>query len=195
MMEPADLRQRYDRAPGGRVDGARIRRILAQGDRFHLDRGDEFVTIVTVLALLVRTAEFLFYHLLLSIVDRVSRLPRNTMMPEVYTEAFRRILGQGGVNAVRLPARSPNLNAFAERFVLSIKTECLDRLVPLGEAHLRRAILEYTNHYHEERNHQGLHNEPIVPSEADRLHSYIPENRPHNCRNATYRTWLVDAIR
>ena len=61
---------------------------------------------------------------------------------------------------------SLNLRAFAERFVLSIKTKCLDRLVPLGEAHLRRAILEYTNHYHEERNHQGLDNELIVPSEA-----------------------------
>ena len=84
----------------------------------------------------------------------------------LYTEGFRRILGRGGVRAVRLPARSPNLNAFAERFVLSIKTECLDRLVPLGEAHLRRAILEYTEHYHEERNHQGLDNELIVPANA-----------------------------
>ena len=66
----------------------------------------------------------------------------------LYTEAFCRIPGQGGVNAVRLPAISPNLNAFAERFVLSIKTECLDRLIPLGETHLRRAILEYTKPYH-----------------------------------------------
>jgi hypothetical protein len=70
-----------------------------------------------------------------------------------YTEGFRRLLRQGGVKVVRLPARSPNLNVFAERFVLSIKSECLDRLVPLGEAHLRRAILEYAQHYHEERNH------------------------------------------
>jgi transposase InsO family protein len=62
--------------------------------------------------------------------------------------------------------RSPNLNALAERFVLSIKSECLDRLVPLGEAHLRRAILEYTKHHHEERNHQGLDNELIVPAKA-----------------------------
>jgi transposase InsO family protein len=84
----------------------------------------------------------------------------------LYTNAFRRILGQGGVKAVRLPARSPNLNAFAERFVLSIKSECLDRLVPLGEAHLRRAILEYTNHYHEERNHQGLDNDLISPAKT-----------------------------
>ena len=67
---------------------------------------------------------------------------------------------------VRLPARSPNLNAFAERFVLSIKSECLKRIVPLGEVHLRRAILEYTEHYHEERNHQGLNNELIVPAEV-----------------------------
>jgi putative transposase len=84
----------------------------------------------------------------------------------LYTEGFRRILGQGGVRAVKLPARSPNLNAFAERFVLSIKTECLDRLVPLGEAHLRRAILEYAEHYHEERNHQGLDNELIALANA-----------------------------
>jgi transposase InsO family protein len=84
----------------------------------------------------------------------------------LYTEAFRRILGQGGVKAVRLPARSPNLNAFAERFVLSIKSEGLDRIVPLGEAYRRRAILEYTNHYHQERNHQGLDNELIVPAVA-----------------------------
>ena len=56
----------------------------------------------------------------------------------------------------RLSAHSPNLNAFAECFVLSIKTECLDRLVPLGEAHPRRAISEYVAHYHQERNHQGI---------------------------------------
>ena len=94
------------------------------------------------------------------------KLDRLVDRDPLYTEGFRRILGQGGVKAVRLPARSPNLNAFAERFVLSIKTECLDRLVPLGEAHLRRAILEYTEHYHEERNHQGLDNELIVPAKA-----------------------------
>jgi hypothetical protein len=58
----------------------------------------------------------------------------------------------------RLPAHSPNLNAFAERFVLSIKSECLERLVPLGESHLRLAIAEYLRHYHLERNHQGLAN-------------------------------------
>jgi transposase InsO family protein len=76
----------------------------------------------------------------------------------LYTQAFRRILDQAGVRTVRLPAHSPNLNAFAERFVLSIKSEYLDRLVPLGERHLRLAIAEYIRHYHLERNHQGLAN-------------------------------------
>jgi putative transposase len=63
-----------------------------------------------------------------------------------------------------LPARSPNLNAFAERFVLSVKSECLDRIVPLGEAHLRAAIRAFVVHYHEERPHQGLDNEHIAPT-------------------------------
>jgi transposase InsO family protein len=76
----------------------------------------------------------------------------------LYTQAFRQILDRAGIKTVRLPAHSPNLNAFAERFVLSIKSECLDRIVPLGEAHLRRAVCEYVAHYNLERNHQGLAN-------------------------------------
>ena len=71
-----------------------------------------------------------------------------------------------GVSIVRLPARSPNLNAFAERFVLSIKSECLDRMVILGERHLRTAIAEYVEHYHRERNHQGLGGRLLIPDEA-----------------------------
>jgi transposase InsO family protein len=84
----------------------------------------------------------------------------------LYTAAFRRLLKNSGVNVVRLPARSPNLNAFAERFVLSIKSECLDRMVILGERHLRRAISEYVRHYHAERNHQGLGGRLPVPEGA-----------------------------
>jgi len=79
----------------------------------------------------------------------------------LYTMEFRRALEGGGVEVMRLPARSPNLNAFAERFVLSIKSECLDRIVPLGERHLRRAVAEFVAHYHHERNHQGLENRLI----------------------------------
>jgi putative transposase len=65
------------------------------------------------------------------------------------------------VEVLRLPPSSPNLNAYAERFVLSIRSECLDRIVPLGEAHLRRSVNEFVQHYRFERNHQGLANELI----------------------------------
>jgi putative transposase len=85
----------------------------------------------------------------------------------LYTQAFRQILDQAGIKTVRLPAHSPNLNAFAKRFVLSIKSECLDRIVPLGEAHLRRAICEYVAHYHHERNHQGIENRLIAANGAE----------------------------
>jgi transposase InsO family protein len=74
----------------------------------------------------------------------------------LFTACFRQMLKDSGTNPVRLPARSPDLNAFAERFVLSIKSECLNKIIPLGENHLRLAIKEYMEHYHTERNHQGL---------------------------------------
>jgi transposase InsO family protein len=71
-------------------------------------------------------------------------------------------LRSAGVHVVQPPVRAPNCNAHAERFIRSIKFECLHRLIPLGERHLRRAIREYVAHYHHERNHQGLANELIV---------------------------------
>jgi len=79
----------------------------------------------------------------------------------LFTRAFCEILKSSGVETVKLPARSPNLNAYAERFVRSIKTECLAQIIPLGERHLRHAVKEYTEHYHVERNHQGLDNRLI----------------------------------
>ena len=68
-----------------------------------------------------------------------------------------------GVEVVRLPYRSPNLNAYAERFVRSIKDECLDRMIIFGERSLRKATREYAAHYHRERNHQGIDNRLIEP--------------------------------
>ena len=85
------------------------------------------------------------------IVDRDSK----------YSLAFRTLLDSSGVEIVRLPPRSPNLNAYAERFVRSSKSECLGRLIFLGERSLRRAAREYAAHYHRERNHQGLDNRLI----------------------------------
>ena len=81
----------------------------------------------------------------------------------LYTTSFRRMLRESGVKPLLLPAWSPNLNAYAERFVLSAKTECLERVVLLGEQHLRAAVREFVEHYHEERPHQGLDNKLIVP--------------------------------
>jgi len=81
-----------------------------------------------------------------------------------FTQAFRRVLGSGGVEPVVLPARSPNLNAYAERWVRSVNDECLSRLVLFGEASLRRALREYLAHYHHERNHQGKGNVLLFPS-------------------------------
>ena len=85
----------------------------------------------------------------------------------LFTEAFGEVLGSSGVGMVKLPARSPNLNAYAERFVRSIKSECLAQIIPLGERHLRTAVKEYTEHYHLERNHQGLDNELIEKPSDD----------------------------
>jgi transposase InsO family protein len=79
----------------------------------------------------------------------------------LFTRSFRAILKTLGVETAKLPARCPNLNAYAERYVRSIKSECLARVIPLGEPHLRKAVTEYTEHDHLERNHQGLDNRLI----------------------------------
>jgi transposase InsO family protein len=77
------------------------------------------------------------------------------------TMSWETFLKPSGVKTVKLPARSPDLNAYAERFVRSVKSERLAKIIPLGERHLRKAVKEYTEHYHFERNHQGLDNELI----------------------------------
>jgi hypothetical protein len=81
----------------------------------------------------------------------------------LFSEHFRQLLRSTQVEGLRLPAHSPNLNAFAERFVRSIRQECLDRMIFFGEASLCRAVTEFVSHYNRERNHQGLHNKIIQP--------------------------------
>jgi transposase InsO family protein len=80
-----------------------------------------------------------------------------------FTAAFRALLDEAGIDSVRLPARSPDLNAWIERFMRSIKSECLNRMIFFGEESLRRAVREYVVHYHIERNHQGLANAILEP--------------------------------
>ena len=85
-----------------------------------------------------------------------------------WSEPVRAALQESGLPVIQTPYRAPNANAHAERFVRSIKEECLDRLIPLGERHFRGAVAEFVAHYHRERNHQGLGNELIeLPPEQE----------------------------
>ncbi len=80
-----------------------------------------------------------------------------------FTAQFQRILQDAGVAVVHTAFQAPNMNAYAERWVSSVKSECLDRMIPFGERPLRRALREYVAHFHLERPHQGLGNELVVP--------------------------------
>ena len=88
----------------------------------------------------------------------------------LFTTEFVEILQSTGVPSVKLPPRSPNLNAHAERFVRTIQESCLERMILFGEGSLRKAIHEFVEHYHRERNHQGLDNRLIIHEQpvADR---------------------------
>lgn len=81
-----------------------------------------------------------------------------------FCSAFDQLLRTNDIQCLKLPSRSPNLNALAERWVRSVKEECLSKLILFGEEPLRRALKEFTTHYHEERNHQGKDNLLLVPS-------------------------------
>src|SRR3984893_9886318 len=85
-----------------------------------------------------------------------------------FTRSFRTILMSGRVEALVLPARSPNLNAYAERWVRSVKEECLAKVILFGERSLRRALSNYVDHFHAERNHQGKGNVLLFPRANDR---------------------------
>ena len=82
-----------------------------------------------------------------------------------FCTSFREIVRCSGVQLIRPPPMSPNLNAYAERFVRTIKEECLSRLILFGEKSLRRTLRVFLKHYHEERNHQGKGNRLLFPTE------------------------------
>jgi putative transposase len=84
-----------------------------------------------------------------------------------------RFLGTAHVRMIRTPVLAPNCNAYAERFVRSIKEECLNRVIPLGERHLRRTLSDFAAHYHGERNHQGLGHELIAPAQRPRSTGFV----------------------
>jgi hypothetical protein len=93
-----------------------------------------------------------------------------------YCPAFDTILTDGGVTPVRLPPRSPNLNPHAERWVRSVKDECLSKLILFGEPALRTALQAYAEHFHGERNHQGRDNLLLFP------HEEVGKTGPVRCR-------------
>ena len=97
----------------------------------------------------------------------------------LFTDEFLTILAGAGVKSVKLPARSPNLNAYAERFVRSIKDGCRERMILFGKGSLRKGIQEFGLHYHSERNHQGLGNRLILPD----------ENNAKSCGSLQRRDW------
>lgn len=94
----------------------------------------------------------------------------------LFTDEFLRTLNDASVESVKLPPRSPNLNAHAERFVRSIKESCLERLILFGERSLRTGVQTFLAHYHLDRNHQGLGNRLIQP-DRDRLINTGPVQR------------------
>ena len=93
-----------------------------------------------------------------------------------YSGDWRQFIEEQGMEVIRLPPKSPNLNAYAERFVRSIKEECLNRMIFIGEASLRRAIREFMAHYTAERNHQGLGNR-LISAEQPSVPAFGPVER------------------
>ena len=94
-----------------------------------------------------------------------------------FCPAFQQTIEAAGVTLIPLPARSPNLNAYAERWVRSVKDEALSRLILVGEPCLRHALTEYAAHYHDERPHQGKGNVVLRPATYG-----PPREGPMRCR-------------
>ena len=97
-----------------------------------------------------------------------------------FCASFRSALAAGGVKTIPLPAKSPNLNAFAERWVRSVKQECLSKVILFGEGPLSRVLAEYSRHYHSERNHQGKGNHLLFPEVGEKRNQ---RRRSIECRH------------
>jgi putative transposase len=96
-----------------------------------------------------------------------------------FCSVFRATLTAGGIKPMQLPARSPNLNAYAERWVRSVREECFSKLILFAEVSLRRALTEFIDHFHGERNHPGKGNSLLFP--CHEVGQHRPKSRVH-CR-------------
>jgi transposase len=92
-----------------------------------------------------------------------------------FCAAFESLLEAVGIHIIKLPPRSPNLNAHLERWHRSVQEECLSKLILFGQASLRHALSECVSHFHAERNHQGKGNVILFPVPADRVGEAIGE--------------------
>jgi putative transposase len=105
-----------------------------------------------------------------------------------FCPAFQQAIDAAGVKQTSLPPRSPNLNAYAERWIRSVKDEALSRLMLFGERSLRYALHEYVTHYHQERPHQGKGNVVLMPSFpkgiAGKTHEGVLRTMPKQSRGA-----------
>jgi hypothetical protein len=107
-------------------------------------------------------------------------IPIHVPIPTPFMAGFRHTLQSTGVKTPRLPARSPNLNAYGERFVRTIKSECLAHMIPLSERHLCIVVKELTGHYHLERKYQGRENRLIDNTREGFGRNNASKDNPHS---------------
>jgi len=139
------------------------RRVYLAGVTAH-PNGDWVAQQARQIVWLLQEQETTFRHL---IHDRDSK----------YTDVFDTVFTSENIHIIRTPIRAPNANAFAERWVRTLREECLDQLLILNEAHLRRVLNEYLEYYNSRRPHQGLDQQSPIQQEAVRSDGFVRNRR------------------
>jgi putative transposase len=119
-----------------------------------------------------------------------------------FAAAFDTVFQSGRIEVIHTPYRTPNANAFAERWVRSVREECLDRLLIVNERHLRQTLQVYVAYYNTRRPHQGLDQqcpipfEPVRPAGSVQRHDILGGIlHDYPCSVTSGAEWLADAIR